>query len=64
MGLIGSFYRSSVGKKSVMATSGLLLSFFLIVHMGGNSFAFMGREAFNAYAEQLHSWGILISFLR
>jgi succinate dehydrogenase / fumarate reductase cytochrome b subunit len=60
MGIIGSFYRSSVGKKSVMAASGLLLSFFLIAHLGGNSFSFLGRDAFNAYADQLHSWGILI----
>jgi succinate dehydrogenase / fumarate reductase cytochrome b subunit len=63
MGLIGSFYRSSVGKKSVMAASGLLLSFFLFTHLVGNSFTFIGREAFIAYAEQLHSWGILITFV-
>ena len=62
MGLIGSFYRSSVGKKSVMAASGLLLSFFLLTHLLGNSISFLGREAFNAYAEQLHSYGILIIF--
>ncbi len=62
MGLIGSLYSSSVGKKSIMAASGLLLSFFLFTHLAGNSFAFLGREAFNAYAEQLHSWGILVSF--
>ncbi len=60
MGLIGSFYRSSIGKKSVMAASGLLLSFFLLTHLLGNSFSFFGRDAFNAYAEQLHSWGILV----
>jgi succinate dehydrogenase / fumarate reductase cytochrome b subunit len=62
MSLIGSLYRSSIGKKSVMAASGLLLSFFLFSHLVGNSFTFLGREAFNAYAEQLHSWGILIIF--
>ncbi len=62
MGLIGSLYRSSVGKKSVMAVSGLLLIFFLFTHLIGNSFTFLGREAFIAYAEWLHSLGIIIYF--
>ncbi|MGW8160731.1 MAG: succinate dehydrogenase cytochrome b subunit [Desulfobulbales bacterium] len=60
MGLIGSLYRTSVGKKSVMATSGLLLALFLLAHLIGNSFSFLGRDAFNSYAEKLHSMGGLI----
>jgi succinate dehydrogenase / fumarate reductase cytochrome b subunit len=60
MGWIGSLYRSSIGKKSIMAASGLLLSFFLLTHLLGNSVSFWGREAFNAYAEKLHSMGNLI----
>lgn len=63
MGLIGSLYRSSVGKKSIMAASGLLLSLFILVHLVGNSISFAGREAFNSYAEKLHSLGWLIYFL-
>ena len=62
MGLIHSLYRSSVGKKSIMAASGLLLSLFLLIHLIGNSVTFLGREAFNAYAERLHSLGGLIYF--
>ena len=62
MGLLGSLYRSSVGKKSIMAASGLLLSLFILTHMLGNSISFMGREAFNSYAEKLHSAGALIYF--
>ncbi|MEN8232639.1 MAG: succinate dehydrogenase cytochrome b subunit, partial [Thermodesulfobacteriota bacterium] len=50
----------SVGKKSIMAASGLLLSLFLLTHMLGNSVSFLGRDAFNTYAEQLHSLGILV----
>ena len=61
MGLIGTLYRSSVGKKGIMAASGLLLSLFLLTHMLGNSTSFLGREAFNAYAEKLHSMGALVS---
>jgi succinate dehydrogenase / fumarate reductase cytochrome b subunit len=60
MGWIGSLYRSSVGKKSIMAASGLLLSLFLLTHLIGNSVSFLGREAFNAYAAKLHSVGNLI----
>ena len=60
MGLIGSLYRSSVGKKSIMAASGLLLSLFILTHLLGNSISFWGREAFNAYAERLHSLGIMV----
>jgi succinate dehydrogenase / fumarate reductase cytochrome b subunit len=60
MGLIGSLYRSSVGKKSIMAASGLLLSLFLLTHMLGNSVSFLGRDAFNTYAERLHSLGTLV----
>ena len=63
MGLIGSLYNSSVGKKSIMATSGLLLFLFLLAHLLGNSVTFLGREAFNAYAERLHSVGVLNYFL-
>jgi succinate dehydrogenase / fumarate reductase cytochrome b subunit len=60
MGLIGSLYRSSIGKKIIMAASGLLLSLFLLTHLLGNSVSFLGRDAFNAYAEKLHSVGSLI----
>jgi len=60
MGLIGSLYRSSVGKKSIMAASGLLLTIFILTHLLGNSISFLGREAFNSYAERLHSLGVLI----
>jgi len=60
MGWLGSLYRSSIGKKSIMAASGLLLALFLLAHLLGNSVSFLGREAFNAYAEKLHSVGSLI----
>jgi len=60
MGWIASLYRSSIGKKSIMAASGLLLSLFLLAHLIGNSTSFLGREAFNSYAEKLHSMGALV----
>lgn len=60
MSWIGSLYRSSIGKKSIMAASGLLLSLFLLSHLMGNATSFLGREAFNAYAEKLHSMDNLL----
>lgn len=45
-----------------MAASGLLLCFFILSHMLGNSISFLGREAFNAYAEKLHSYDVLLNF--
>jgi len=51
---------SSVGKKYIMAVTGLMLGGFLFVHAAGNSSIFWGRNAFISYAEHLHSLGPLI----
>ncbi|MCI5167680.1 MAG: succinate dehydrogenase [Candidatus Electrothrix sp. GM3_4] len=51
---------SSLGRKYTMAVTGLLLGVFLLIHAVGNSFIFLGKAAFNAYAEQLHSLGPLV----
>lgn len=46
---------SSVGKKLLMAMTGLCLIGFLAVHLLGNTMAFAGADAFNGYAAKLHS---------
>jgi len=46
---------SSVGKKILMAVTGLGLIGFLAVHLLGNFMAFAGSAAFNGYAAKLHS---------
>ncbi len=51
------FYRSSVGKKMLMAASGAVLFLWIIAHMIGNLKAFQGREHLNAYAEGLRTVG-------
>jgi succinate dehydrogenase / fumarate reductase cytochrome b subunit len=51
---IARFYDSTIGKKAVMAVSGLILFGFLIAHMLGNLQVFLGREVMNHYAETLH----------
>jgi succinate dehydrogenase / fumarate reductase cytochrome b subunit len=52
---------SSVGKKYIMAASGMLLGGFLLVHAAGNTSIFWGKHAFNSYAEHLHSLGFPIN---
>jgi succinate dehydrogenase / fumarate reductase cytochrome b subunit len=48
------FYRSTVGKKVIMAVTGLIWVGFVILHMAGNLQAFLGAEKLNNYAAMLH----------
>jgi succinate dehydrogenase / fumarate reductase cytochrome b subunit len=62
------FYRTTVGKKVVMAVTGLVLFGFVIGHMAGNLQFFLGREALNSYAEKLHHapallWSVRLALL-
>ncbi|MFZ0134579.1 MAG: succinate dehydrogenase cytochrome b subunit [Desulfobacterales bacterium] len=52
---------SSIGKKWIMALTGLGFSIFLTTHLAGNLFIYGGRDAFNSYAEHLHSLGPLVT---
>lgn len=54
---------SSIGKKMMMAVTGLAFIGFLMVHLVGNLTIYGGREAFNAYAEKLHALGPLLKVL-
>lgn len=45
---------SSIGRKFLMALSGLGLCGFLVVHLAGNLFLYKGPGAFNKYALTLH----------
>ena len=49
------FMASSVGRKVVMALTGVVLWGFVTVHMLGNLTSYMGAEAMNHYAEFLHT---------
>ena len=55
MGWYSTLIKSSVGKKAVMALSGLLLCVYLVVHLVGNLMLFAGPEIFNSYVEALSS---------
>ena len=60
MGWMGRFYRSTIGRKIVMAVTGLILVGFVTAHMTGNLLMFKGPEAINAYSRFLHSTGELL----
>jgi succinate dehydrogenase / fumarate reductase cytochrome b subunit len=51
---------SSIGKKLLMALTGLFFCCFLGVHLIGNLTVYGGRETFNSYVDHLHSLGPLI----
>ena len=52
-----TLYRSSIGKKAIMAITGLIGVGFLFLHMYGNLKIFEGPEYFNAYAAGLRTLG-------
>jgi succinate dehydrogenase / fumarate reductase cytochrome b subunit len=52
-----NIYRSTVGKKVLMAVSGAIFTGFVLGHMYGNLKAFLGPETFNHYAEFLREMG-------
>jgi succinate dehydrogenase / fumarate reductase, cytochrome b subunit len=55
MNIITNVFQSSVGKKYVMAVTGLVLFLFVIGHLAGNLQIFLGREAINRYGDFLQS---------
>jgi succinate dehydrogenase / fumarate reductase cytochrome b subunit len=57
-----NFYRSAVGKKTVMAVTGVLLFGFVLIHMIGNLKLYLppgadGRAALDIYGEFLKNFG-------
>ncbi len=53
----GNIYRSAVGKKAVMAVTGVILFGFVFVHMIGNLKVYLGAEHLNEYAHWLRTVG-------
>ena len=52
---------TAVGKKLLMAVTGLSFCGFLGAHLAGNLTLYSGADAFNSYAEHLHSLGPLLT---
>ncbi|MGQ4490189.1 succinate dehydrogenase [Streptomyces sp. SAS_281] len=52
-----TLWGSTVGKKAIMAVSGLVMLLYLVVHMVGNLKIFFGAGEFNGYAHWLRVMG-------
>jgi succinate dehydrogenase cytochrome b subunit len=61
---IMQFITSTVGRKILMAVTGLILISFICVHLLGNSSVFWGANGINAYAKHLHDLGPLVWVFR
>jgi succinate dehydrogenase cytochrome b subunit len=61
MNWLTNTFGSSVGKKLMMAVTGLFFCVFLVLHLAGNLTLYMGKDVFNSYAEHLHSLGPLLT---
>ncbi|MCY1006085.1 succinate dehydrogenase cytochrome b subunit [Nannocystis pusilla] len=62
-GRLSTLARSSIGAKIVMATTGVILVGFLVVHMLGNLQIYLGPDTMNHYAQTLKGtpallWGV------
>ena len=57
MSRLGALWQSSVGKKAVMAVTGLVLVAYLISHVLANLLVFAGPDRINRYAALLHGTG-------
>jgi len=55
---------SSVGKKLLMALTGLAFVGFLAAHLAGNFTIYAGKAAFNGYAEKLQALGSFLYLFR
>lgn len=54
---VAALWSTSIGKKAVMAVTGVVLVGFVVVHMLGNLKIYAGEEHFNAYAVFLREMG-------
>lgn len=58
---LGAFLNTSIGKKLLMAFTGICFCLFLLIHLAGNLTLFGGPDTFNAYVNHLHALGPLIT---
>jgi succinate dehydrogenase / fumarate reductase cytochrome b subunit len=57
MSRLEALWQSSVGKKAVMAVTGLVLTAYLVTHVLANLLVFGGPDRINRYAALLHGTG-------
>jgi succinate dehydrogenase / fumarate reductase, cytochrome b subunit len=59
-----AFYQSSIGKKIVVAVTGICLMLFVLGHLLGNLQVYLGAEQLNAYSQHLQDLGPLLWIVR
>lgn len=64
MNLVGSLFRSSIGRKFLMAVTGLILVGFVAGHLVGNLQIFSHPDKINGYAHFLQSLGPVLWLVR
>ncbi len=52
---------SSIGKKLIMAITGLFFCIFMLIHIIDNMMIYRGKTVFESYVRSLHSFPLLIS---
>jgi succinate dehydrogenase / fumarate reductase cytochrome b subunit len=62
--ILAAFYRSSVGKKMIVAVTGIILVLFVIGHLLGNLQIFIGPDWINVYSQHLRDLGPLLWLIR
>lgn len=55
-----TYLSSSIGKKQIVAITGIALVLFLFAHLAGNLLIYSGAEAYNGYSQKLHHLGALL----
>ena len=63
MPAMSSYLSSSIGRKQIVAVTGLLLIIYVIFHLAGNLFIYAGPEMFNGYAKKLAGLRPALNFL-
>lgn len=64
MNLAGRLFGSSIGRKILMAVTGVILIGFVVGHLVGNLQIFESPDRLNGYAEFLHQTGPLLWVVR
>jgi len=62
--ILAAFYYSSVGKKMIVAITGIILILFVIGHLLGNLQIFIGPDWINGYSQHLRDLGPLLWAVR
>ncbi len=64
MTALSAFYQSSIGKKFIVALTGIILILFVVGHLLGNLQIFLGPKWINGYSQHLRDLGPLLWLIR